>query len=271
MKAKKIILWLYYLALGMMLIALSFSNFFMSLSQFGLVLVFILDGIRKQEVDDYFRKYNRLMSIALLIPFGLTWMFKALGRKFKEFFHLENAPAWVFSSIFFIHILGLFFTTDFHYALRDLRIKLPILLMPLILSTTCLLDRKSFRFLMYIFVAGVFTGTLISTCYFLTHEITDSRTISLFISHIRFSLLIDMAIFILLYLVLKKSDIPRWPKAVMAVIAAWMLVFLFISDLLYDAGHPDFLHGPAQTGFIPENHHYFRCRDHFLPWLALCP
>jgi hypothetical protein len=65
MKAKKIILWLYYLALGMMLIALSFSNFFMSLSQFGLVLVFILDGIRKQEVDDYFRKYNRLMRSRL--------------------------------------------------------------------------------------------------------------------------------------------------------------------------------------------------------------
>jgi len=85
---------------------------------------------------------------------------------------------------------------------------------------------------MYIFTASVFTGTLISTFYFLTHEITDSRTISIFISHIRFSLLIDMAIFILAYLVLKKSDIPRWPKAVMAVIAVWLLVFLFISAFM---------------------------------------
>jgi hypothetical protein len=228
MEAKKIILWLYYIAVGMMLIALCFSKFFMSVSQFGLVIIFILDGIRKQEVDEFFRKYKILAVAFLLIPVGLTWIIKALGRKFREFFHRENAPAWIFSSIFLFHVIGLFFTTDFHYAMRDLRIKLPILLMPLILSTTCLPDRKGFRFLMYIFTASVFTGTLISTYYFMTHEITDSRTISLFISHIRFSLLIDMAIFILAYLVLKKSDIPRWPKAVMAVIALWLLVFLFI-------------------------------------------
>jgi hypothetical protein len=232
MEAKKIILWLYYAAIGMMLIALSFSNFFMSLSQFGLAIIFILDGINKQEVVDYFKKYKLAVSIILLIPVGLSWIFKALGRKFKQFFHLENAPAWIFASIFLIHILGLFFTSDFDYAMNDLRIKLPILLMPLILSTTCLPDRKGFRFLMYIFTASVFTGTLISTYYFLTHEVTDSRTISLFISHIRFSLLIDMAIFILAYLVLKKSDIPRWPKAVMAVIALWMLAFLFISAFM---------------------------------------
>lgn len=232
MEAKKIILWLYYVAIGMMLIALSFSNYFMSVSQFGLVGIFILDGIKKQEVDEYFRKYKLLISILLLIPFGLIWIFKSLGRKFKEFFHLENSPAWIFASIYLFHILGLFFTSDFNYALRDLRIKLPILLMPLILSTTCLPDRKGFRFLMYIFTASVFTGTLISTYYFLSHEVTDSRTISLFISHIRFSLLIDMAIFILAYLVLKKSDIPRWPKYVMAVIALWMLVFLFISAFM---------------------------------------
>lgn len=232
MEAKKIILWLYYAAIGMMLIALSFSNFFMSLSQFGLAIVFILDGIKKQEVVDYFKKYKLAVSILLLIPAGLVWIFKALGRKFKQFFHLENSPAWIFASIYLFHVLGLFFTTDFDYALRDLRIKLPILLLPLILSTTCLPDRKGFRFLMYIFSAAVFTGTLISTVYFITHEVTDSRTISLFISHIRFSLLIDMAIFILGYLVLKKSDIPRWPKAVMGVIALWMIAFLFISAFM---------------------------------------
>ena len=232
MEAKKIILWLYYAAIGMMLISLSFSNFFMSLSQFGLAIIFILDGIKKQEVVDYFKKYKLVAAIFLLIPAGLSWIFKALGRKFKQFFHLENSPAWIFASIYLFHVLGLFFTTDFNYALRDLRIKLPVLLLPLILSTTCLPDRRGFRFLMYIFCAAVFTGTLISSVYFITHEVTDSRTISIFISHIRFSLLIDMAIFILGYLVLKKSDIPRWPKAVMAVIALWMLAFLFISAFM---------------------------------------
>lgn len=232
MKADKIILWVYYFAIGLMLTALSFSNYFMSVSQFMLLGVFIVHGIKKQEVDEYFKKYSAAASVALLIPVGLSWIFKSLGRKFREFFHLDNAPAWIFASIYLFHLLGLFFTSDYHYALKDLRIKLPILLMPLILSTTCLLNRKSFRFLMYLFVTAVFTGTLISTFYFLTGDFTDSRDLSRFISHIRFGLLIDMAIFILAYLVLKKSDIPRWPKLVMAAVALWMIVFLFISAFM---------------------------------------
>jgi ABC-type multidrug transport system fused ATPase/permease subunit len=232
MEAKKIILWLYYFSIGLMLVSLSFSNFFMSLSQFGLVLVFVLHGIKKQEVDDYFRKNNKAVSIALFIPVGLSWIFKSLVRKFREFFHRENAPAWIFASIYLLHVLGLFFTTDFDYALKDLRIKLPILLMPLILSTTCLPDRRGFRFLMYLFAAAVFTGTLISTYYYIFGDITDTRDLSRYISHIRFSLLIDMAIFILAYLALKKSDIPRWPRAISALVAVWLLAFLFISAFM---------------------------------------
>jgi hypothetical protein len=141
-------------------------------------------------------------------------------------------PAWVFSSIYLFHLIGLFFTTDFGYALHDLRIKLPILILPLLLSTTSLLDRKGFRFLMYLFTAAVFTGTLISTYHYLSGNYTDSRELSRYISHIRFSLLIDMAIFILAYMSIKKTDIPRWPRAIMAIIALWMLGFLFIAAFM---------------------------------------
>ena len=232
MDANKIILWLYYFSIGLMMASLSFSKYFMSISQFCLLGVFIIHGIKKQEVDTFFRENSVAMRIVLFIPVGIGWIFKALFRKIREFFHRENAPAWVFASIYLFHVLGLFFTSDFDYALRDLRIKLPILLMPLILSTTCMPDRKGFRFLMYIFVAAVFTGTLISAYYFLTANITDSRDLSRYISHIRFSLLIDMAIFVLAYMVLKKNDIPKWPKLVMAVIAIWLLAFLFLSAFM---------------------------------------
>jgi hypothetical protein len=232
MEAKKIILWLYYFAVGLMLASLSFSNYFMSVSQFLLVLVFVLHGIKKEEVTEYFKRYHTATATVLFIPAGLSWIFKSLGRKFREFFRWDNAPAWIFASIYLFHVLGLFFTTDFHYALKDLRIKLPVLVMPIVLSTTGLLDRKGFRFLMYVFTAAVFTGTLISMYYYFTTEITDSRELSRYISHIRFSLLIDMAIFILAYMAIKKSDIPRWPRAIMGLIALWLLAFLFISAFM---------------------------------------
>jgi len=232
MEAKKIILWIYYFAIGLMLISLPFSNYFMSVSQFILSGVFILHGIRKDETDNFFRKYSLPLIVVLFIPVAVTWIVKALGRQFRSFFHRENAPAWIFASIYLFHVIGLLFTTDMDYALRDLRIKLPVLLMPLILSTTCLPDRKGFRFMMYLFTAAVFTGTLISTYYYVTGNFTDSRELSRFISHIRFSLLIDMAIFILAYMVIKKSDIPKWPRLVMAVIAAWMVIFLAMAAFM---------------------------------------
>ncbi|NTV84708.1 MAG: hypothetical protein HGA23_10480, partial [Bacteroidales bacterium] len=232
MEAKKILLWLYYFAIGLMMISLPFSGYYMSVSQFLLVGVFILQGIKKQEYDDFFKRFKKPVSILLFVPFGISWIFKSLGRKFREFFHRENAPAWIFASIYLLHLIGLLFTTDFDYALHDLRIKLPILLLPLLLSTTSFLDRKGFRFLMYLFTAAVFTGTLISMGFYLTGNYSDSRDLSKFISHIRFSLLIDMAIFILAYMILKKSDIPRWPKAVMAVIALWMIAFLAIAAFM---------------------------------------
>jgi len=232
MDPKKIVLYLFYVAVGLMLIFLPFSNYMMSVSQFGLVGVFILHGIKRQEVADFFENHSGASRVLLFIPAGFIWIFRALGRNFREFFKADNAPAWVFASIYLFHVAGLIFTTDFDYAWRDLRIKLPILLMPLLLSTTCVMDRKGFRFMMYLFTAAVFTGTLVSTYHYLTGNFTDSREISRFISHIRFSLLIDMAIFILAYMVLKKSDIPKWPKIVMAAIALWMVAFLVLAAFM---------------------------------------
>lgn len=232
MEAKKTILWLYYFFLGLMLVSLSFSGYYMSVAQFGLVGVMLLDGMKNQEYHDFINRKYLVLKIILFLPFGLWWILKSVVKKLREFFQWENAPAWIFASIFLFHLIGLFYTTDMHYALKDLRIKLPILVLPILLSTTNLLDRKSFRFLIYLFCTAVFTGTLISTYHLIFSDFTDSRELSRYISHIRFSLLIDLAIFILAYQVFKKSDLPRWPKAIMAVVALWMVLFLFLSAFM---------------------------------------
>ncbi len=228
MLSKKIILWLYYLAIGLLLISLPFSKYTMSVAQFMLVGVFILDGIKKQEYDDFLKRYPAVTRVILFIPHAFLWTFRALVRKFRAFFHAENAPAWIFASIYLMHLAGLIYTTDFHYALKDLRIKFPLFLLPLLLSTTGVIDRKAFRFLVYLFIAAVFTGTLISAYVYLTENISDTREISIFISHIRFSLLIDLAIFQALYLIRPKSSEPFRKKVILAVVILWMISFLII-------------------------------------------
>ena len=228
MPAKNIILWLFYLTFGLLLISLPFSNYMMSVTQFTLVGIFILDGIKKAEYDDFIRKYNVTGIIFLFLPNTLLWITRSLGRKFRSFFHKENAPAWIFSSIYLMHLLGLFLTTDFHYALKDLRIKFPLFLLPLILSTTGNIDRKAFRYFTLLFIASVFTGTIISTFVFLNGTIHDYREISVFISHIRFSLLIDLAVLQSFYLVLKRNTDPAGLKVTLFFAGLWMIAFLII-------------------------------------------
>ena len=232
MSAKKIILWSYYFAIGLLLISLPFSNYTMSMSQFMLVGIFVVDGIRKKSYDDFIKNHGLPAMILLFIPNAIVWIAGALGRKFRAFFHRENISAWIFASLYLMHLIGLLYTSDFHYALKDLRIKFPLFLLPLLLSTTGVTDRKAFRYFVMLFIAAVFTGTLISTFVYLQGMFTDVRQISVFISHIRFSLLIDIAIFQCFYLLLSKSEEPSWLKAAFGIAGAWMTAFLVIFGFL---------------------------------------
>ncbi len=228
---KHIIPGTYYFGLGLLLAALPFSNYMISVAQFMLAGVFITDGISKASVERYFKDHRShpLAGAALFIPYGLVWIVQGLGRKMKVFFHRENAPAWALMSIYLLHVAGLFFTTDFAYAMKDLRIKLPLLLLPLILSTTLHVERRAFRLLMYIFIASVTVATFISTWHLLFGQIADSREASRYISHIRFSMLIDIAIFAIFYLAVKKSEVLRHTRIILAVSAAWLIAFLFLA------------------------------------------
>ena len=116
----------YVLGLMMMAVGLTLSPFLMSLSQFWLVVVWIVVGI--------------------------------VGKNFKEkwsrFIHSKAAILLVL--FYLMHVVGLLYTTDFQYALKDLRVKLPILILPFILSSMPPLERKRFDQVMpaYLFLAS---------------------------------------------------------------------------------------------------------------------
>ncbi len=219
---------MYFFGLALLVIALPLSKFLMSVSQFYLVGVFILDGIDREKVLDFFGERDRKSIILLIVPYSIAWAIEAVIRKFKRFFSSDNIPAVVFSSLYLLHILGLIHTVDFDYALKDLRIKLPILLLPLIFSTMPTLDRTQFRRLMMIFAGAVLVATLISIYFLLSEPVADIREISKFISHIRFSLLICIAIFILTYWILKQSIFNLKWKLVFLAVNTWFIAYLII-------------------------------------------
>ena len=184
----------YLLGLLMVAVGLTLSPFLMGMSQFWLVLVWLVDGVVGN------RDENAIPCKGSAGVGGICFRhdFKS---KFSRFFH--NKAAVLLVAFYLMHVVGIFWTSDFEYALKDLRVKLPILVMPFVLSSMEPLDRKRFDFVMLVYVLSVFVATLFSSASYWRHDYEDIREISRFISHIRFCLNIVFCIGIIGYYVFK--------------------------------------------------------------------
>ena len=84
-----------------------------------------------------------LMSVsqALII---VAWLLNGdLKEKLKT--ALSNKIVLLLVVFFLWHLLGLLYTTDFHYGFKDVRVKLPLLLIPIIFSSMPVFSDKQFK------------------------------------------------------------------------------------------------------------------------------
>ena len=169
-----------------------------------------------------------MLSIGLWILFFNWAIDKDVLNKFKTFF--TSKPAVIFSLLFLIHIVGLIYTTDFHYAFKDIRTKIPLLLIPLVIFTTNPLSRKELQIVLSFFIAAVITATFICTTYYFSHVINDIREISRYISHIRFGLMICFAIVVMLYYLFKEKSNSKLINAIYYIMIFWLIIFLFLFE-----------------------------------------
>ncbi len=194
--------YLYLTGLTLLVTGLPVSLFLTSLSQFFLVGSFFLEGNIKE-------RWNRFTS---------------------------NKVAVVFVGIWLLHLIGMLWTSDLDAGLKDLRIKLPLLLLPIIISGTEKLTEKQFRYIMGAFVFAVFAGS-ISAIAVLTgiieREIYDIRDIFIYkISHIRFALFTCVAICTLVFYIGYRKVLTPLAKVVAFILTIWFTVFLVIVESL---------------------------------------
>lgn len=181
--------------------ALPLSNFFMSFGMFWLAGAWIL-----QVGTDISRKKS-------LLP---RWY------NFKS-----QRSAWLISFIFLLALVGLLWTDDFRHAQWDLRMKVPLLVMPFLLATLSPISTIEYRRLLGIFLLSLTISVL--WCLMIYWHIVpknykDVREISVFISHIRFSLLLVAGIFIMMF---EAWDKP-FGKALTVLLSSLFLLFLFV-------------------------------------------
>ena len=170
-----------------------------------------------------------LMSLSQII-LVCNWILEG-GLKAKIIAFKNNKAALLLSSLILVHFIGLFYTSDFDYAFKDIRIKAPLLILPLIFSTSKALSEKVVHAILKFFVAAIIVGTLISILILtgvIYRELIDIRSVSLFISHIRFALLISIAVFVSGYFFYHARQLIS--KLVWISIVIWLIYFLILTE-----------------------------------------
>lgn len=171
-----------------------------------------------------------MMGASQFLLMGV-WLFTGdpVKVKFRRFIH--NPVALVVTTLYLLHVVGLVYTSDFAYAFKDLKVKLPLLILPVVLSSVKPLDKKHFDLLMLLYVASVFVATCISFVTYLRHDYGDIREISRFISHIRFCLNIVFCIALVGYYLLTRPS-KWWEKLLQVALIAWFVLQLHLFESL---------------------------------------
>ncbi|MCL2041544.1 MAG: O-antigen ligase family protein [Bacteroidales bacterium] len=164
---QEIIRYIYILSFGTMLIGAAISTATMSTGQIALASIWLID---------------------------MAVNYRRIAERFHSLW--KNKAALVCISLFLLYIVGLLWTENYAFAMRDLRSKLPLFLLPFTIAMIKPLNMKELKAVFYLFLAGNLLGTLLVLYAFFFREVTDIRQIIGFNSNIRFGLTVLMAVIV---------------------------------------------------------------------------
>ncbi|OIP00934.1 MAG: hypothetical protein AUJ98_06000 [Bacteroidetes bacterium CG2_30_33_31] len=171
------------------------------------------------------------VSISYVIIITNWLLDKNIFKKFGDFF--KNSPALILTSIYFIHLLGLLYTSDFSYAWLEVRTKIPILILPLVFSTSKLIEKKEFIFIVIIFCLAVVASFGSAIYFFFAHSYIDTRDAFHFVSHIRLAQMAIIAVSIFLWVIFaKKINIQWWVKILFLILSLFLIWAIVILEVM---------------------------------------
>lgn len=174
-----------------------------------------------------------LVSVGTFILAG-NWILEGDYRKrLKQFF--TDRLSLILISIFVIYLFGMIHTENVAQGFKDLRIKLPILVIPFLLFTSKMPSKKRLQDILMLFVLACVIGTVLGFMQFLGltgSDILDKRDLSTVISHIRFGLMLTLSIFILIYYISIKWKVWSITETLLASITAiWLFFFMVLLEV----------------------------------------
>ena len=233
---------------------------------------------RKQLHEQVYFYTLILVAISLPLSIYTTSLFQILlsvnwlaeGRFREKWNRLKNDRAlWVFLAFYLVHVVGVLWSQDSTYYLQDMRIKLPFLLLPLVVVTSIPLLKTQMNRILLFFSLGVFAASMASVMKligWIPGEVEGYRDLSLFMSHIRFSLMIVLTLLIIVYfLFIHRNSITRAERIFYMSGLIWFPVFLVLLKSLSGIVIAGFL------AFVMLVQAAFKIRDKVIRFMVLIP
>jgi len=178
-------------ALALCAIMLPWSTAFLSIAQMLLVVNWLAEGVVRKDLLQRFRT------------------------------GLGSAAALVFISFFLLHVVGLLWTTDMEWGWDLVRILLPIISFTPVLASAPRLSKDELSTVLLLGAWSVVVSTMVSL-FMRPDAGSDYRSLSVFISHIRLTLLLCLAVVVLL----KERPALPWLRWAGVLAALWSIFFI---------------------------------------------
>lgn len=151
-------------------------------------------------------------------------------NKIKLFTKTKTLLAFLL--LFAVHLIWLINTQNISFALTNIRIKLPLLALPIVIATSKSPSSKQINNISLIFIAGVLISTLSGLISYygiiFKPDTTNVRNLSVFVSHIRLSLMICLSVLILFYFI-SRNLLKKTILIIIAIcVIIWFVAFLII-------------------------------------------
>jgi len=191
----------------------------MSVFQFALIIIWLWDGFsikKSKEID------NNTFSYFLLYAKNNFLL------KTKVF--LDNKFALLAAGLFLLYLIGIIYKPNWAEAILELKGKLPILGLALIIGSMPLLSHRHKKHIILWFTFSVFVAVLLGYIKFIQNSFTDPRELVLFVSPVRFSLMSCFSIFSVSYYIIKDKHLGRNLKMFLCLQLLMILGFLFLIE-----------------------------------------
>lgn len=181
-----------------------------------------------------------LILLAISLPFSVFTLSVAqivllvnwiLEGKFNHKWRLirQSPSIWAIGCFYLVHLLWMANTSDFSWGLHELKMNLPLFVLPFVIATSDQLKKRQLMLVLNFFVWAVFAFSLYSGYFLFSFDGKQFHTmqeLSPIIWHIRWALMVVMAIFILCWLFFQETQ--KLIRIHYIVIGLWLVIYLFL-------------------------------------------